>query len=1439
MSAMSGLRMVFSSLALRAMALFVFTSALLAHPVRSQYQDLARTRTWPDANGVPSIGDTLQLRWSAPNTKFLSKGSLTTMELRFDHRDLRLTGAQDVEVVMEAKATMDRDPGGRSSAPYDSLFTLTYRIGKRPLGAYGKLTSELLDGLDPKLAAQDRQLFTCAHVTRIMFELVSVRVNAGTGFVAKQELPPAVLFDVRHQWMFLAKMAVNVPPAAQQYQILDCSSTQTGPDELLITWGIPPDAVECHLEWTWVDDYDANGTPGNLQATDLHYDLAHNSTRVTVTEGRYRIPLLFDSGWIIYRIRGVGRIGPFGEHPSYGPWSSGVLDAGNVGSVPNSNRVPVPAHRKPVNWQLTSTFAEEGKRKEVMTYADGTLRTRQTVTRSNSLLTPIIGETFYDVVGRPAVESMPVPMVRPKGCPTVFSDDWAPIDLYPLFNQAEVGGSATPYTYEHMVTEGDVCGDEAVPFHRSDGAELYYHPDHLQVANALTGKPGFLPRSEGYPFMQTEYTRDNTGRVRSKSGVGPEFRMGESTRPTRYLYGKPEQTKLDRMFGSEAGYATHYQKNAVIDANGQASISYIDGAGRTVATSLAGGAPAQLMNMAPFSDPQQSPIYRTDLFGGQPSTTCEANAADLSVPSLTFRDQIIVPANGLVYQFKYDLTAPVVSDPCLEENVCLSCDYIVEFSLVDACGTERLQGGLTHAIGSFQLTDGALSFSCVQPGTSAPITLITGPLEVGEYALVKTLSVDAEARAAYVNEVLNNGGEYLAPGCYTNLDSLIAEYVADLDLSGCDVTCVDCYEGLGTLEEFLLTGGTVEEYELLMAECDALCQEPSWCEVAYTSMLTDMSLGGQYATYELTEFGDMVATDRASVFYFMGASDPSVLAKRGMQYTMGGYGYAQPPSFPVPHTVPLWRQPRFLVEDGSYVSEYRVGADRITIPVMPVDGGYTPAVLSTAQVFQQGGSYFTYPENLATLELFITYWRPGFERSLVYYHPEYCYWTYCRGFDEGAEEGVSLTSDGFDERLRHTTFLDAIEVDMDDPMDALLIDRLAPAGERVLVVDHDGLAPAWGQEPPLSAFDPYLWSEDYGPGPNTLQQRIRNYTIVDGGSLSMEMYAAYLTRCPPGTPLSACPQHQQFAQGVVTDPEDLAIMEQEWAAYKSFYFSEKLIQQKAWMDGRLLNCGECVGVNYCIGQGENDAWKDRMQAPVTFVPTPLSFLPWGTTSPYDTPGLMSIYMTSLIQYAYEYGRPIRKHCQACSDHTSDYFVNKVPRFPDPQQFPGMDMDADELAYQNWANTGDCPAASGLRALLDERVLQDQLTNATAPLAASPGWIGLNHATNGTDDPVPQADWVAGPLVGNTVQVQLGTCLMQLSFETADLADFPDLIDRIFSIPTISATTATTFTAQAQFAGDPPEMLSTTITGQLFCTTYDLVTCDFPQVGTGNEVVGRL
>jgi len=172
-------------------------------------------------------------------------------------------------------------------------------------------------------------------------------------------------------------------------------------NELLLTWGYVGGADEYDVEWLFVDN------PSNELF--LAYDFA-NATRITTSDNHYKIPLAYPRGDILFRVRTRGTYVSGGRYyPVFGEWSY-TPSSGHIPEiVSNAFFFSYGGLEDSLTWQYTAAYAEEGKRKEVITFYDGTLRNRQEVTINNTDKVAIVSETFYDHVGRQALQSIPAP----------------------------------------------------------------------------------------------------------------------------------------------------------------------------------------------------------------------------------------------------------------------------------------------------------------------------------------------------------------------------------------------------------------------------------------------------------------------------------------------------------------------------------------------------------------------------------------------------------------------------------------------------------------------------------------------------------------------------------------------------------------------------------------------------------------------------------------------------------------------------------------------------------------------------------------------------------------------------------------------------------------------------------------------------------------------
>ncbi|MBL7884299.1 MAG: hypothetical protein JNL69_09530, partial [Bacteroidia bacterium] len=486
----------------------------------------------------------------------------------------------------------------------------------------------------------------------------------------------------------------------------DCDSANID-DELEIDWGTISGAEEYQLEWVFVNDYGV--TPSTYKSTSaLEADFKNNATRITTSFNYYKISLAFEHGYIAFRVRAVGRDYLNPDKYIYGNWSTGSGDIFTLSAISSSlyhNTVP---HEKEKNWQYSATYAEEGKKKEVISYFDGSLHNRQSVTKVNSDNNTIVGETIYDYQGRTAVNVFPTPVVIPSS--DTGSNIAPSLKYYENYNRNSVG---TPYTKDNFDLDVSICTTTAEPMDTLSGSSQYYsgnNPNKLDFQ-------AFVPDAEMYPFSQVEYTPDNTGRIRAQSGVGKPFQLGNG-HETQYIYSQPNQIQLDRMFGSEAGDASHYKKNTVTDANGQVSISYLNQEGKTVATSLAGNPTLtdSTYMQALSSESGAVASLHVDAFNKDYNGNTLLNKITPLQDGIEFSTQLSVSYNS-TYFFDYSLSIDTLADPCLNTDFCISCIYDLEIKVTNECGVNLTPGdsAITKKVGHLIPETNGFTMVCQSP----------------------------------------------------------------------------------------------------------------------------------------------------------------------------------------------------------------------------------------------------------------------------------------------------------------------------------------------------------------------------------------------------------------------------------------------------------------------------------------------------------------------------------------------------------------------------------------------------------------------------------------------------------------------------------------------------------------------------------------------------
>jgi len=546
-------------------------------------------------------------------------------------------------------------------------------------------------------------------------------------------------------------------------------------------WSQVVGAEYYELEWVHVNDYKASNVADFYTTSELSVNFYRNATRVIVRTPYYRIPKLFDRGYLVFRVRAIGLTGTNFTSRKEGIWN--MTENMNLSSLTaNTHYVYVSgAADLNMNWGHQVLYAENGKRFESVSFADGLGRSRQSLGHNTETGQVIVSNTYLDGYGRPTISDLPTP------------DDNEGLVHRLNFNHAQGATSFGAANFEQIyIANSPSCSFQTTPFATDAGAGKYYSPSNTDQ----DGENARIPDAQQYPFARVEYMDDHSGRIRRMGGVGPDFQIG-SGHETEFFYSTPTQEEMDRLFGSEVGYNTHYQKRITVDANEQAYVEYFDMAGRVIASGLIGTAPAnltQLDNNTTFNMTQ---------------TITDGLNGEVTPISMTLTQPLTI-TSGQDYAFSYDLNPSQFTNATCAPTICFDCMYTLKIEITtEECDqvllskTKKINGGVYDAICN---------------GTSYPYGYDTSVfLPKNNYILTKTLTVDQDAINAYWCTYLENNT------CIPTFQEIYNEEYLKADFGACD---------------------NVLEYD----ESDE-----QTCATTRVIMLHDLSPGGQYAEY--TESG--------------------------------------------------------------------------------------------------------------------------------------------------------------------------------------------------------------------------------------------------------------------------------------------------------------------------------------------------------------------------------------------------------------------------------------------------------------------------------------------------------------------------------------------------------------------------------------------------------
>ena len=670
----------------------------------------------------------------------------------------------------------------------------------------------------------------------------------------------------------------------------DITKIEELPKQFRLSW-IPANYAGAELfdlEYTVVDSsstaglavgsYLSAGTP--IPQAFMEGLFRNNASRITTSASNYTLNPLYQSGYLLFRIRGVQFANEYQTNLTAA--EQNLRTEGNWNYLASKlnqpaykyNVVRLEWHERNLNWQYNISFAEEGKRKEVIGYFDGIFKNRQNVTLNNSDNKSVVQETIYDALGRAAINVLPVPV-----------NDQT-IHYFHNFNRNKLGKT---YSYKDFAF-GATCRTIPETMAETSGANQYYSANN-NINDYFFKK--YIPQAEGYPFSVTEYTADNTGRIFAQGGVGKDFQPG-SNHETKYYYSKPTQEELDRLFGSEAGNASHHLKNMVVDPNGQISVSYLNAGGKTIATALAGLTPNNVEAIS--SNDGTGTDVTKNLLMPQDFTK------DYSAGILLGNSSFLAAVSGN-YKFNYDLT-PLRLDVLHGANnqfkICNTCYYDLEITVKDNCSQVLKTVSRPVDPNTVFQTDCNISPAVISDNFSIDI------YNIGEYSVSYLLKVSEKALGYYdsVHLVQNTN--------LRSFNSFAIEKLKNGDFKDCFSECTTCLKELGTKTDFVnnkikplfIQADSMvyvpefdvwanSLYDSLLANCNSIqpgCTvQAAPCDEEKQLLLNDVKPGGQYATYDASYKPTEVLTNvmrnyRKTVSFLNEDGSPGMIEWKGMLY---------------------------------------------------------------------------------------------------------------------------------------------------------------------------------------------------------------------------------------------------------------------------------------------------------------------------------------------------------------------------------------------------------------------------------------------------------------------------------------------------------------------------------------------------------------------------
>ncbi|WP_306639583.1 Tox-REase-5 domain-containing protein [Sanyastnella coralliicola] len=706
--------------------------------------------------------------------------------------------------------------------------TLVYEDGSFVLIEDEEL--EVTFNLDTPYQEQELKLYPGA----IFAEVKNVCVNCSGQNNVDYQTPPDCRLEVGINSHKRFALQETVPPVITQFQL------ENNQNEFELAWSKPIGATKYEIEWLF---YELGENEDYSQWSQLTPNW-RNAVRVQLDQNHYTIPNTYPRGILAVRARAVGEDISTGNR-TVTPWSTD-----DDATYEFALAIQTQTAFSDLNWSVSQTFGENGRRSVSLSFADDQMRTRQSVTIQNTDDLAIVHSNVYDFNGRETVQTLPTP--QPNQGYHFYEDQLWDASSNRYFD----------YSYFDIWDGVENTVENNLPLH--PGGEGDEGPgNYYSSSNVGLGHHGeYVADAQGYPYARTVLSKDGSGRAMKTSGVGIDHAIIDGhEHVTSYFYGNPNQEELDSLFGNEVGYASQYLKTVSVDPDGQGHVVITDLKGRKVAEYMTGSNPESLL-----------PLDHLETSNGE--IVGDETYIDLTFYNITdsWEDAIEAEHTFVVVEpsehtFYYDLFPNTFTVGCSGMNINPKYNiYIDLYRVVNASDITLEEELIYHfeELGVDSWDDGNVGYQA-----SPPILI------PGTYRIHKRLELDQEG----MQQELSN---YMAePNCYQPLapanftcdecwnDCFESYYLRDGDqvrfING-DGTTTVIADNFNPAEQTLVAyldavdalNNVPEGYDALIAnariqieqcasDCDNPVAEPlDWCSFYMTQMLDAMSPGGQY-----------------------------------------------------------------------------------------------------------------------------------------------------------------------------------------------------------------------------------------------------------------------------------------------------------------------------------------------------------------------------------------------------------------------------------------------------------------------------------------------------------------------------------------------------------------------------------------------------------------